>query len=123
VAPRELGRALQRWLMAHARVRLAGQLDAIARAHGLEYSSLQLRRQRSRWGSCSTRGTISLNVCLAFQRPEVVSYLMIHELTHLEHMNHSARFWHAVERRCAQWRQLDRELLEGWRNVPAWVFA
>jgi predicted metal-dependent hydrolase len=38
-------------------------------------------------------------------------------------MNHSARFWRAVERRCAAWRQLDRELLDGWRHVPRWVFA
>jgi hypothetical protein len=120
---RTAGAALQRWLAGHARPRLVAQLDALAREHGLAYRDLQLRRQRSRWGSCSTRGTISLNVCLSFQRPEVVRYLMIHELTHLEHMNHSARFWRAVERRCAAWRQLDRELLDGWRNVPRWVFA
>ena len=67
------------------------------------------------------RGTISLNLCLLFQRPEVVDYLIIHELMHVRHMNHSARFWAAVEKHCAAWRALDRELLGGWRTVPRWV--
>jgi len=44
---------------------------------------LQIRSQRTRWGSCSTRGTISLNLCLLFQRPAVLQYLMVHELAHL----------------------------------------
>jgi predicted metal-dependent hydrolase len=68
------------------------------------------------------RGTISLNACLLFQRAEVVDYLIVHELMHVGHMNHSARFWQAVEKHCPQWRALDRELLQGWRNVPRWPF-
>ena len=82
-----------------------------------------IRRQRTRWGSCSTRGTISLNCCLLFQRPAVVRYLMIHELAHTLHMNHSRRFWHCVARHCPEYRSLDRELLDGWRRVPDWVFG
>ena len=82
-----------------------------------------IRRQRSRWGSCSTRGTISLNCCLMFQRPQVVRYLMIHELSHTVQMNHSRRFWQTVSRHCPDYRRLDRELLDGWRRVPSWVFA
>ena len=69
------------------------------------------------------RGTISLNACLLFQRPEVVDYLIVHELMHVKHMNHSNRFWQAVEKHCADWRALDRELLQGWRHVPRWIFA
>jgi predicted metal-dependent hydrolase len=116
-------RALLRWLMGHARVRLGSLLVEVAAETGLQPGRMELRRQRSRWGSCSTHGTISLNVCLAFQPAPVVRYLMIHELTHLEHMNHSAHFWAAVARRCPQWRELDRELLQGWRRVPQWLFA
>jgi predicted metal-dependent hydrolase len=58
-----------------------------------------------------------------FQRPQVVRYLMIHELSHTVQMNHSRRFWQTVSRHCPDYRRLDRELLDGWRRVPSWVFA
>jgi len=121
--PAALKAALRRWLLAAARVRLGPRLDALAASTGVTYERLSIRRQRSRWGSCSVRGTISLNACLLFQRPEVVDYLIVHELMHVAHMNHSKRFWQAVERHCAGWRALDRDLLQGWRHVPRWIFA
>jgi len=99
------------------------QLQQLAQLMGVDFRSLQIRLQRSRWGSCSTRGTISLNCCLLFQRPEVVRYLLVHELTHLRHMNHGARFWAQVERFEPQWRVLDRELSRGWSQVPGWLTA
>ena len=122
-SPASLRAALRRWLLAAARARLEPRLAALARATGVAYERLSIRRQRSRWGSCSVRGTISLNACLLFQRPEVVDYLIVHELMHVKHMNHSKRFWQAVERNCADWRALDRELLQGWQHVPRWIFA
>jgi predicted metal-dependent hydrolase len=115
--------ALRAWLIRAAHRLLAPRVAALAAASGVAYSQVSIRRQRSRWGSCSARGTISLNCCLLFQRPEVVDYLIVHELTHVKHMNHSARFWQAVERHCANWRALDRELVQGWRHVPRWVFS
>jgi predicted metal-dependent hydrolase len=115
--------ALRRWLMQRARQVLAPLLADCARELGFSYQRVLIRRQRTRWGSCSTRGTISLNCCLLFQRPAVVRYLMIHELAHTQHMNHSRRFWHCVARHCADYRALDGELLDGWRRVPQWVFG
>ncbi|MGH8286845.1 MAG: M48 family metallopeptidase [Steroidobacteraceae bacterium] len=114
--------ALRQWLVAHAREALGRQLAALATELGLTYGRLSVRRQRTRWGSCSVRGTISLNCCLLFQRPEVVRYLLVHELAHTVHMNHSARFWHRVARHAPDFERLDRELLDGWRRVPSWVF-
>jgi predicted metal-dependent hydrolase len=119
----KLREGLRSWLLRAARTRLAPRVAALAMATGVAYSRVSIRRQRSRWGSCSARGTISLNCCLLFQRPEVVDYLIVHELMHVKHMNHSARFWQAVERHCADWRALDRELVQGWRHVPRWVFS
>lgn len=100
---------------------LAPLLAQIARELNFSYEKLTIRRQRTRWGSCSARGTISLNCCLLFQRPEVVRYLMIHELAHTRHMNHSKRFWQCVARHCPEYKSLDRQLREGWKHVPAWV--
>jgi hypothetical protein len=117
-----LRRALTRWLVERAHQRLDGPLRALAEQMGVSPGNLQVRCQRTRWGSCSRRGTISLNVCLLFQRPEVLRYLMIHELSHLRHMNHSPRFWAEVARHEPEWKTLDRELLQGWRRVPAWIF-
>jgi predicted metal-dependent hydrolase len=110
------------WLAQRANDHLGALLAGVSGEIGIEYHRLQLRRQRTRWGSCSASGGISLNVCLMFQRPEVVRYLLIHELCHRRHMNHSARFWRFVERFEPQWQPLDAELLAGWRRVPAWVF-
>ena len=119
----KLRAALRTWLMRTAHEKLAPRVAALAAAAGVKYSRVSVRRQRSRWGSCSARGTISLNCCLLFQRSCVVDYLIVHELMHVQHMNHSARFWQAVERHCADWRALDRELVKGWRHVPRWVFS
>ena len=113
---------LLRWLVKHAAVSFEAPLREIARSMGLKAGKLQIRCQRTRWGSCSRRGTISLNVCLLFQRPEVLRYLMIHELSHLRHMNHSPRFWGEVARHEPNWKALDRELQQGWRRVPTWIF-
>jgi hypothetical protein len=113
--------ALLDWLRERARHWLESQLTALAAKWGIRYQRLQIRRQRTRWGSCSTRGTISLNCCLLFHRPEVVRYLLAHELAHLTHMNHSPRFWRLVEQYEPRWREYDRALTRGWRQVPGWA--
>jgi predicted metal-dependent hydrolase len=115
--------ALRRWLAQVADVALSRALREVAHEGGFQFSRLQIRRQRTRWGSCSAAGTISLNVCLLFLRPEVVRYLLVHELCHTKHMNHSPRFWSLVAHHEPDYRALDRELLRGWQSVPGWMFA
>lgn len=119
--PMAIRKALRSWLTVKAKHVLEPLLAQAARDTGTSYKRLTIRRQRTRWGSCSSHGTISLNCCLLFQRPEVVRYLLIHELAHTVHMNHSKRFWAAVARHCPDFQALDRELLEGWKSVPSWV--
>ena len=116
-----LREALLDWLCERARLTLAPRLTERAQALGVRYQRVQIRRQRTRWGSCSARGTVSLNCCLLFHRPAVVRYLLAHELAHLTHMNHSARFWKLVEQYEPDWRACDRELSRGWSQVPGWV--
>lgn len=109
------------WLKQRALTEFPPRLAALAGEHGFTFSSVKVRLQRTRWGSCSSRGVISLNLALLFQREEVVRYLLVHELSHTRHMNHSQRFWQLVESCEPRWRELDRELLQGWRHVPAWI--
>jgi predicted metal-dependent hydrolase len=113
---------LQDWLKEAARERLTPPLMRLSEDLNCPISRVAIRRQRTRWGSCSTRGTLSLNCSLVFLRREVVRYLFIHELAHTKHMNHSPSFWRLVERLEPECRCLDRELLAGWRTVPLWVF-
>lgn len=116
-------RCLLDWLRRRALPVLRERLDEQARRHGFSYSSVSVRCQRTRWGSCSARGAITLNVALLFQEENVVRYLLCHELAHTRHLNHSASFWRCVAACEPDWRMLDRALLQGWRHVPAWVSA
>lgn len=118
-----MNRLLQKWLVERAREVLVPWLARVAGEAGLEYRGTQIRRQRTRWGSCSPTGTISLNCCLLFQSPAVVRYLLLHELCHTRHMNHSGPFWRLVERFEPDYGTLDRTLTQGWQNVPTWVFS
>ena len=123
-APDERGaRALlQSWLKRAAYERLAPRLLQLADDLNYSVARVSIRCQRTRWGSCSTRGTVSLNCSLLFLTLDVVRYLFVHELAHTKHMNHSANFWRLVEKIEPDYRRLDRDLLAGWRTVPGWVF-
>ncbi len=120
----EAGRlvALRRWLVDEGERRLGPWLRRVADERGFDFRRTQIRRQRTRWGSCSRSGTISLNACLLFQAPDVVRYLFLHELCHTRHMNHSPRFWALVAAHEPRWRELDRALTRGWQHVPGWVY-
>lgn len=120
---RAIAALLRGWLADLAREQLGAQLAKVAAEGGFRYGRTQVRRQRTRWGSCSASGTISLNVCLLFLRPQVVRYLLVHELCHTRHMNHSAKFWGLVESYEPDYRALDQELLRGWQSVPGWMFS
>lgn len=79
---------------------LPRRVAELAALHGLAFRSVTVRNQRSRWGSCSARHVISLNWRLV-QAPEFVrDYIILHELAHTRHLNHSARFWEEVARLC-----------------------
>ena len=113
--------ALRRWLGGVARREFGPRLRSLAVLTGTPFDRMHIRMQRTCWGSRSATGTISLNLCLLFLDPALVRYLMIHELCHGRHMNHSKRFWQLVGRFEPQYRSLDRRLGKAWRDVPAWL--
>lgn len=84
-------------------------------------SNVQVRLQRTRWGSCSSTGTVSLNAALLFVEPPVVRYLFIHELCHMISLDHSRTFWAAVERYEPDYEVLDRRLSAAWSELPLWA--
>jgi len=113
--------ALKRWLSGMARRSFEPRLRALSVLTETPYKKVHIRMQRTCWGSRSSSGTVSLNLCLLFLKPEITRYLMIHELCHGRHMNHSKRFWKLVSRFEPEYRALDRRLGESWRDVPNWL--
>jgi predicted metal-dependent hydrolase len=111
---------LRRWLLLKGEQYLPPWLQSISDEIGLPYRQVIIRYQRSRWGSCSSRGTISLNARLLLLPPTLVEYVIVHELCHLRHMNHSDRFWRLVETFRQDARTLDRQIDKEARRLPAW---
>lgn len=93
-----------------AAAELPDRCRRLGEPHGLRPVRIQVRNQRSRWGSCSTRGSIALNWRLVQMPDEVADYVMLHELVHLEHPNHSTRYWRRVAAVCPWWRTAERWL-------------
>ncbi len=121
--PQHAQQALADWLSVQARrsfepalAELAGLLEVQERLR-----AVHIRVQRSRWGSCSARGNVSLNRNLLFLPESLARLVLVHEACHLKELNHSPRFWallHAHEPDAAA---LRRELRDAWRYVPAWA--
>ena len=113
--------ALRRWLARHAKEALAPWLDAMAAENDIHFSRVIIKNQRTRWGSCSAKGVISLNAKLLFLSPKLVRYVMMHELCHnLEH-NHTNRFWAYLRQSEPQSDLLHSQMRDAWKQVPAWA--
>lgn len=123
--PEAVARRLRRWLIGRARAPFAARLDALlaerGAGHGLHYARLAVRCQRSRWGSYSSRGTLSLNAALLLLDASQLDYVLLHELTHSRHPDHSADFWELLERLCPGARGIDRQINRAARELPGWL--
>ena len=88
---------------------IPGRAAFYARRIGVNYGGITIRNQRSRWGSCSSKGNLNFNCLLMLTPPEVIDYVVVHELCHRLEMNHSKYFWEEVERvlpdykKCEKW--------------------
>ncbi len=118
-----VGEALRGWLQRRAKAELPPWLAAVSEETGLHYRSVGIRGQRSRWGSCSARGHISLNRNLLFLVPDAVRYLLVHELCHTRHLNHSPAFWREVARHQVDYRAQEAVLREAVGRLPLWAHA
>ena len=95
---------IERWYRRMAREEVVPLLDEAVDALGVDYTSLRIANQRTRWGSCSTNGAMSFNWRLLLAPPEILDYVVWHEACHLVHMDHSQRFWSLLERHLPDYR-------------------
>ncbi|AQZ97445.1 M48 family metallopeptidase [Comamonas kerstersii] len=106
------------WWLRHARQLLTERLQHYAPAMGVQWRSLRLSNARTRWGSAKADGSIMLNWRLLHYRLPVLDYVVIHELAHLRHMDHSPHFWAVVESVCPDYLQLRQALKQ---PCPDWA--
>ena len=112
---------LQTWLKQYAKLHLTKLLRQLAAETGFNYGRCSIKNQQSRWGSCSSRGSISLNAKLLLLPSEWVHYVLIHELCHTHEMNHSPRFWALVARFVPNYREIHRVMNRSMHLLPSWV--
>lgn len=89
--------ALEQRYIAAAKDYFPKRVDYFSQFTGGSYSRITIRDQKTRWGSCSAKGTLSFNWRLMLAPPSIPDYVIVHELCHLTYMNHSASFWNKVE--------------------------
>lgn len=114
--------SLRKWLMKQAKSFLPGMLDEVAKDCGIEYVDVKIKSQKSRWGSCSAKGNINLNARLLFVPYKVAKYVMIHEICHIKHLNHSSDFWKLVGKYDPEFKAHESQLKYAWSNsIPKWM--
>jgi len=101
-----LKRVLENFYRTRAREHLTDRATAFADSMELSYDRIELRNQRTRWGSCSTNGVLSFNWRLVMAPPDVIDYVVVHELAHLRESDHNDRFWELVEMEIPEYREL-----------------
>ncbi|OIP73295.1 MAG: hypothetical protein AUK48_10245 [Oscillatoriales cyanobacterium CG2_30_44_21] len=112
---------LKQWLIQKADRHFLGCLSRISNRTKLPYRAMTVRSQKTLWGSCSRDRNISLNYKLLFLEAAVVEYVLLHELCHTVHMNHSDKFWNLVNKFEPNYKLLDKSLNQAWKLIPAWL--
>jgi len=115
-------KGLRRWLMRRAKQSLLPKLEQASKDCSLVFSKATIRGQRTRWGSCSSSGAINLNYQLLFVSPDMMRYVLVHELCHTVHLNHSASFYALLESYISDYQDIEFQLKQAWRSMPAWLY-
>ena len=114
-------KALKKWCQCRGETILVAWLARLSHETGYRFSRALIRGQQTRWGSCSTQRVISLNYHLLFLKPELVRYVLIHELCHTVEMNHTRAFWTLVLEHDPEARNHRKELRNGFKFLPGWL--
>ena len=109
------------WLKHRAGMLLLPSFEKLAASLDFDYAEAKVRLQHSRWGSCSSSRVITLNNKLLFLPEYLIRHVMVHELCHTVHLNHSRAFWALVQQHDPLWRINNRDMKSAWKYIPAWV--
>ncbi|KKN80054.1 hypothetical protein LCGC14_0333420 [marine sediment metagenome] len=115
--------AFRKWLKLKVHDCLAPRLVALSDETHLPFTRVRAAMQRTLWASCSQTGTISLNLKLLFIPADLVGYVLVHELCHTRHLNHSRRFWALLASHQSNVADKRRQVKIAWRYVPTWLDA
>ena len=96
-SPSSAKRSLKTWLQDQAKQMILSSVKQFSIKMGVSYNGIRIKDQSSRWGSCSSQNNLNFNWRLIMAPPQTLSYVVIHELAHLKHMDHSRDFWRMVE--------------------------
>ncbi|MBN1273644.1 MAG: M48 family metallopeptidase [Candidatus Aminicenantes bacterium] len=108
------------WYKEMSRLYLDRRIPVLSAKMMVRPGAVRVKNQRTLWGSCSRKGNLNFNWRLMLLTPETADYLIIHELAHLLHLNHSKRFWHTIEKYCPEYKKHKAELREknSWLEQP-----
>lgn len=120
VSPKNFSKVINQWLLETAKQHLAPQIELLAKTYQFNFKQLGFRHQKTLWGSCTNKHSINLNCKLLFLPPEVVRYVLIHELCHTVHFDHSEKFWQLVSRFEPDYINLRKLLRQSNHLIPAW---
>ena len=95
-----------------AKTVLTERLNFLAQKYKFSYNRLYIRNQKTRWGSCSSKNNISLNMNLIRLPQKLQDYVILHELVHTKHKNHSKKFWAEMDRYVGEGKKLRKEMRE-----------
>lgn len=113
---------LKKWLFIKAQHALGKWLKDLSLQHNLAYNQVYIKNQKTRWGSCSSKKNINLNVKLLFLTPQLTHYVLIHELCHLKHLDHSIEFWRLLECLLPDFRSALKALKKvSPKDFPTWI--
>jgi predicted metal-dependent hydrolase len=102
--------AQRKELVEQAREIVKEKVETFNQYYGFEYGKIFIKNQQTRWGSCSSRKNLNFNYRIALLPPELQDYLIVHELCHLQQMNHSKKFWDLVAEQIPGYKALNKQL-------------